>query len=102
MAKSLRSNEHQIIGFSAPLPKNVLPTKLDVVKYMQLCKDDLELKTGRKKHPVTSFAKPVIEELLALWQKASIPTITEKGVEKPLIKLWQNSYLGMRNDYAKN
>ena len=56
-------------------PDNVLPTKSDVVKRVQLSKDHLEFSTGKKKIKVSQMLEPVLEELEDLWKKASIPTI---------------------------
>ena len=58
-------------------PDNVLPTKSDVVKRVQLSmsKDHLEFSTGKKKIKVSQMLEPVLEELENLWKKASISTI---------------------------
>ena len=90
MAKSLRSNEHKVIGSASSFPENVLPTKSDVVKRTQLSKDHLEFSTGKQKIPVSQILEPVLEELGQLWQKASIPTINESGIEKAVSKLKQD------------
>lgn len=101
MAKSLRCNEHEIIGFSTPLPENVLPTKADVVKRLQLSKDNLELTTGKQKIPVSEIIKPVVGEIIEIWEKASIPTVAVRGIERALGKLWDQSKQGLKNEQYK-
>ena len=55
MAGSLRSNEHEILGFPALLPENVLPTKSDVRKRILLSKETFATKVTVAKlvQPVT-------------------------------------------------
>ena len=55
MAGSLRSNEHEILGFPALLPENVLPTKSDVLKRILLSKETFATKVTVAKlvQPVT-------------------------------------------------
>ena len=75
MAKSLRSNEHKVIGSASSFPENVLPTKSDVVKRTQLSKDHLEFSTGKQKIPVSQILEPVLEELGQLVQDGThLPT----------------------------
>ena len=101
MAKSLRSNEHKVIGSASSFPENVLPTKSDVVKRVQLSKDHLEFSTGKQKIKVSQMLEPVLEELADLWKKASIPTITKRGIERAVTKLWEHSKQGLKNEQSK-
>ena len=101
MAKSLRSNEHKVIGSASCFPENVLPTKSDVVKRMQLSKDHLQFSTGKLKIKVSQILEPVVEELVQLWKKASIPTIAQNGIEKAVSKLWEHSKQGLKNEQSK-
>ena len=89
MATSLRSNDHGISGSSAPLPNHVLPTKLQVLKSLQLSKENL-IADGKKQPSVNDIIKPVLSDLFLVWNRASIPTITYKGVEWDLKKLWES------------
>ena len=89
MATSLRCNDHEISGSSAPLPDNVLPTKLQVLKSLQLSKEIL-VSGGKKQCSVNDIIKPVLSQLFLVWEKASIPTIAYRGVERALTKLWDS------------
>ena len=101
MADSLRSKENQVSGSSAPLPQNVLPTKGDVLKRLHLSRQTLTLQRGNVKIPVPDIVSPVLDELLHLWERASIPTISIKGIEKALIKLWGNIRSASKNECLK-
>ena len=97
MATSLRSNDHGISGSSSPLPDNVLPTKLQVLKGLQLSKENL-VSEGKTKIPVKDIIKPVLSQLLLVWNSASIPTITYRGVERALHKLWESMRDANKNE----
>ena len=86
MAGSLRSKEHEILGFPSPLPDNILPSKGDVLKRLVLSKETLQQELGRKNVPVAKIAQPIISELIMIWDKASIPTFHPKksnNIRKP-------------------
>ena len=102
MSDSLRSNEHQIFGFPSLLPQNVLPSKSDILKRLLLSKRNLaETTYGKTIIPVGQIVKPIIGELILLWDNASIPTIAYKGIEKALIKLWEQAKKGSKNESLK-
>ena len=86
MASSLRSKDHQIAGSASPLPENVLPTKNQILKRLQLSKETGKLGNEKGMIPVTQIIKPVIGELVLLWGKATIPTISYRGIERALTK----------------
>lgn len=100
MAHSLRSNEHRVIGFPSLLPQNVLPTRGDVLKRILLSRDTQEQLQGKTCNniPWTDIIQPVVQDLVDSWKKASIPTITEKSIEKAVNGLWQECKKGMKND----
>ena len=101
MAQSLRSNEHKIIGFPSPFPQHVLPTKGDVRKRMLLSRESLEQTLGKKIVPLPKIIQPVVEELVSLWEKSSIPTIVEKSIQRALTNLWEGSRRGLKNETQK-
>ena len=98
---SLRSKDHEIFGFPAPLPENVLAAKSDVLKRMVQVKENLHIETGKKVITVNEIIKPVLEELPKAWEKSSIPTISSKGIEKGLTKLWTEARDCQKSDYKK-
>ena len=89
---SLRSKENPIFGFPEPLPANCLPTNSDVLKSLLFYKDQLtQLCKTNKKVEISSFAQPVAHDLLEIWQKASIPTMTLIAVERRLKCLYEKA-----------
>ena len=94
---SLRSKEHKIYGSSSPFPNSVLPTESDVFKRVMLSKEKLEIERGKKKIMKKVFFTPVIQELIEIWQKASIPCISTRGIEKKLDKLYEEGRNLMKN-----
>ena len=103
MAHSLRSHKHKVIGFPSPLPQNVLPTRGDVLKSILLSRENQEkLQDKSSKHiPLTDIIQPVVQDVVALWGKASIPIIAEKSVEKAITGLWQECKGGLKNESAR-
>ena len=103
MAHSLRSHEHKVIGSPSPLPQNVLPTRGDVLKSILLSRENQEkLQDKSSKHiPLTDIIQPVVQDVVALWGKASIPIIAEKSVEKAITGLWQECKGGLKNESAR-
>ena len=82
----MRSNEHRVIGFPS-----LLPTRGDVLKRILLSRDTQEQLQGKTCNniPWTDIIQPVVQDLVDSWKKASIPTITEKSIEKAVNGLWQ-------------
>ena len=66
-----------------------------------MSKDHLEFSTGKQKIKVSQMLEPVLEELADLWKKASIPTITKRGIERAVTKLWEHSKQGLKNEQSK-
>ena len=91
MAHSLRSNEHRVIGFPSLLPQNVLPTRGDVLKRILLSRDTEEQLQQKAFNniPWTDIIQPVVQDLVEIWKKASIPTVAEQSIKKAANGLWQ-------------
>ena len=103
MAGSLRSKEHEILGFPSPLPDNILPSKGDVLKRLVLSKETLQKELGRKNVPVAKIVQPVISELIMIWDKASIPTVQYRSINTNLTALWQKATHNVaKNDYLSS
>jgi len=101
MAESVRSKDRQVTGSLSPLPQNVLPTKLQVLRQLQIEKENL-ISGGNKKPQVQSFVKPVISQLILVWGRASIPTISYRAIEKALANLWTEGMQVSRSESSKN
>lgn len=100
MAESVRSKDRKVTGSLSSLPQNVLPTKLQVLQQLQIEKESL-IAGGDKKPQVNNIVKPVISKLILLWGKATIPTITYKGVESALTNLWKEGVQASKSEYSK-
>ena len=82
MAHSLRSNEHRVIGFPSLFPQNVLPTRGDVLKRILLSRDTEEQLQEKAFNniPWTDIIQPVVQDLVEIWKKASIPTVAKQSI----------------------
>ena len=69
---------------------------------MLLSKQSLVETTGKAIVPVAQVVKPIIGEVILLWDKATLPTIAYKGIEKALTKLWEQAKGGLKNQKAKD
>ena len=96
MAGSLRSNEHEILGFPALLPENVLPTKTDVLKRILLSKETFATKVR-----VAKLVQPVTVELIMIWDKASLPTVQHRTIGNSLISLWKKATVSSAKNSSK-
>jgi hypothetical protein len=100
MAASLRSKDHEIIGSPSKLPENVLPNKEDVLKRLLLSKEVILANSpGDKAKPkVEKFAQVVVAELIMIWDKFSIPTVTHRAILNALCALWRKA----TSEWVKN
>ena len=73
--RTRKSTSHAVFGSSAPLPTNVLPTNGQVGKYFLYCKQ-------RPKGANVDTLKMVTDEIIKVWQTASIPTIQKQSIYK--------------------
>src|SRR5215475_750342 len=75
-----QSTEHSIFGFPSKLPSKVLPTSLDVARHFLFLK-------SRPNCSNNDIYKIVAEEIIKLWNMASIPTIQYQSVLKRVAQL---------------
>ena len=54
-----------------------------------------------KKIPFTEVVEPVVKDLVAIWEKASIPTIAEKGIVKAVSSLQEEKKRALKNEKLK-
>ena len=54
-----------------------------------------------KKILFTEVVEPVVKDLVAIWEKASIPTIAEKGIVKAVSSLWEEKKRALKNKKLK-
>ena len=66
--------KHSVFGFSQELVRNKLPTKEEVFKaYLWVRAQQLEQESQVK--TINGLIKIVAEQVITIWEKASIPTI---------------------------
>ena len=104
MAASLQSKDHDTIRSPSQFPDNVLPNKESVLKRLLLSKEALlaNSPSDKAKPKVEQFAQVVVAELIMIWDKFSIPTMTHRGILKALCALWQKAtHEWVKNDSKK-
>jgi len=76
-------NDCPIFGNSSDLSERVLPTYLEVMKCYLFERNTLKQKS--KKDPaVGELSKIVIDKVISVWEKASIPCVSRERVKKML------------------
>jgi len=79
-----RSHTCPVYGLPSKLPDNQLPTVGDVMRYYMYVKDDLASNTKS-----AEIIHIVSNGIVALWQKASIPTVSQRRVDQKVETLHQ-------------
>ena len=69
-----------IFGASKPLPKNQLPTYLDVMKAFLYEKPILKLERKIEKLLLCEVAAEVAQKMETIWRKAGTPTVSHSRV----------------------
>lgn len=88
MAKK-RSSIEKLCFVPAKLPSNILPTKEQVIR--AICFEKEENKIEYK-----SAIKRVSIDIIQLWEKASVPVVSEKGVSNKVSRCF-NNYIKIKN-----
>ena len=102
MAENTRSKDSSSYGAAKTFSENVLPTFGDVAQRCMAVRADLQLKTDRERVPKADVFKQVGEEILGLWLKASIPTISLKSVIRKIEKYYNDgSKAAHTNEFKK-
>ena len=87
-SSSRRSGDNSVFGFPSHLPTNSLPTHSDVLKRLLLSKGEVT-DLANSTIPVSTYAKPVAQEVIEKWSKASIPTMTFPAVMKKITQAYE-------------
>jgi ferredoxin-thioredoxin reductase catalytic subunit len=80
------TTQHTVFGQPATLPRNQLPRKIDVFKCYLWHQNEHYNKISSFA-PKTKLLKKVGEEVLSVWNKASMPTIAYKSILESLRKV---------------
>ena len=85
-----RRSVERLYGYPAPLPQDQLPTLGDVLRCCQLIKNEHK-ETNETKHEIDVrwMADIVACEVINVYIKASVTTITFEGIIKKVINSWK-------------
>ena len=80
------STNYFLIGNSIDaIPHNKLPTLGTVMRHVLYLK-----KTGKPNTSIDSYLRSAAEEVLLIWSKGRIKTITQNNTVQQLTKIWNN------------
>ena len=68
-----------LLGHPAILPENKLPTNIDVINHARFLRNTI-MELGENNPPIESYIEKNNQDVLKVWNAASIPTIQEKTV----------------------
>ena len=89
-----QSNQHFIFGNTNKLPDNILPTNKDVGRYFVYLKST-ENASNKK------LSGQIAEELIDIWNRASIPTVQLLAVQHKVIRLIERGLYLSRSKKSK-
>lgn len=87
-----------IFGMAEEIPKNVLPTKADVMRYYQWFRHNLKAGQNKKEPSFLQIVTPVARGIEKVWQNASIPVVSRKRIIQ-LIKNCHDKYMNLMKSY---
>lgn len=90
-----------IFGSPKDFPTSKLPTGEDVLRYCSQERYNLALKVNNKSVSFSQVATIVANKTLGLYQKASIPTVTNTRVLQ-LIKALHDDYYKLRKSFTRD
>lgn len=92
-----KSSSCPIFGAPKKLPVNVLPTYSDVIQYYSFIRN--EKKSNTSKEPtVKEIASVVCNDVMEVWNRASLPIVSQKRVQK-LIETYHQTYRGLLKSF---
>lgn len=90
-----------IFGTPKDFSSNKLPTGEDVIRCCSQERYDLALKVNNKSVSFSQVASTVANKIIGLYQKASIPTVTDKRIVQ-LINALHDKYYSLRKSYTRD
>uniref|UniRef100_A0A8D8THB2 Uncharacterized protein n=1 Tax=Cacopsylla melanoneura TaxID=428564 RepID=A0A8D8THB2_9HEMI len=86
--------------FGAPenLPINNLPTYSDVIKFYLFIRYDLKAKNNSKEPAISEVIEIVSSDVLKIWKRASLPTVSKNRVKK-ILQTYYSSYQALLKPY---
>ncbi|KAL4712991.1 hypothetical protein ACJJTC_012061 [Scirpophaga incertulas] len=96
--KTRQTTSCPVFGLPEKLPVSQLPTYSDVMKYYIFIKYQLKTDKTTKEPTVHDISEILAEEILTIWQKASLPTVSRKRVLQ-LIRTYHDKYRSLMKPY---
>lgn len=96
--KTRQSTSCPVFGLPEKLPVSQLPTYNDVMKYYLYIKYELKTDKTTKEPTVQEISERLAQEVLDIWQKASLPTVSRKRVLQ-LIRAYHDKYRSLMKPY---
>lgn len=90
-----------IFGTPKDLPLNKLPTVEDVIRCVSHERYNLALKINNKSVSFTKVATTVANKVISLYNKASIPTVSDKRIVQ-LLNALHDKYYGLRKSLPRD
>lgn len=90
-----------LFGNPADLSTNKLPNYEDVMKCYNQVRYDLSLEINNKKVAFSNIARIVARKIILLFEKASIPPLSERRVVA-MIKTYHDKYYQIRKSYLRD
>lgn len=91
------TTEHCIFGSPCKMAQNILPSYEDIMKHFYLIKFDQDLSNA---YLITNIFKQLIPEIKTIWQKASIPVVSDRRIEQ-IIMDYYDDYRTLQKDKGK-
>ncbi|CAG9792722.1 unnamed protein product [Diatraea saccharalis] len=96
--KTRQTTSCPVFGLPQKLPVSQLPTYNDVMKYYLFIKYQLKPDNTTKEPTVHDISEILAQEILDIWQKASLPTVSRKRVLQ-LIRAYHDKYRRLMKPY---
>lgn len=96
--KTRQTTSCPVFGLPEKLPVSQLPTYNDVMKYYLFIKYELKTDKTTKEPTVHDISEKLAQEVLDIWQKASLPTVSRKRVLQ-LIRVYHDKYRSLMKPY---
>ena len=98
MTKTRNSVSCVVLGPPCKLPKNMLPTYEDTLKYYDLVKFQLKEASNGNDLSHSEISSKVTAEIEALWEKASLPVVSQDRI-RAMLKTYHQKYRNLLKPY---
>lgn len=96
--KTRKTTSCPVFGLPQKLPASQLPTYNDVMKNYLYIKHELKPDNTTKEPTVHEISEKLADEVIKIWQKSSLPTVSVKRVLQ-LIRAYHDKYRSLMKPY---